>query len=80
MFVGVVIACLALVVVFLAAQRAPQMVLDRRSSRVGPGGEERVPSTLWKGQDLGLPRTGRNSLAEVGRRMWSWPRSSWPAR
>jgi uncharacterized RDD family membrane protein YckC len=64
MFAGMLVACLALVVVLLAAQRAPRAVLDRQASRWTS------PST-WKGRDLGLPATGRNSLAGIWSRVWA---------
>jgi uncharacterized RDD family membrane protein YckC len=63
MFAGVLVACLALVLLLLAAQRAPRTVLERQSSRG-------VSPTTWRGQDLGLPSTGRNSLAGIWPRVW----------
>jgi uncharacterized RDD family membrane protein YckC len=74
MFAGVLVACLALVLLLLAAQRAPRTVLDRQPSRSGSprsGSPRSAPPTMWKGRDLGLPPAGRNSLAGIGPRVWA---------
>jgi uncharacterized RDD family membrane protein YckC len=62
-FAGVLVACVALVLLLLAAQRSPRAVLDRQSSPW-------ASPTTWRGHDLGLPATGRNSLAGMWPRFW----------
>jgi len=61
MFAGVLVACLSLVVVLLAAQRAPRTVLDRQASRRrSPRGKGKT-SDCPRPDGIRLPASGDQS-------------------
>jgi uncharacterized RDD family membrane protein YckC len=68
MLIGAFIAGAVLLVVLLAALRSPGAVPDRQPSWASHAALDGPPPRSWKGQQLGLPPYGPNSLGTIARR------------